>query len=167
MRGSAYTIRMAEPDDVPALCDLKWMFAVHEGSTDVVRASVADWRRDMFGPQPHFFALVAEIGSGVVGMATVAEKYCPGWVGPLCTVDDLFVMPEHRRHGLGKALLAHASAEAIRRGSPFIELTVRESNPALQLYSRVGFKRVPGAVTLVLAGDELSALAGPSVAKSA
>jgi ribosomal protein S18 acetylase RimI-like enzyme len=161
MQAHAYTIRLAEPDDVPALCDLKWMFAVHEGSTDVVRASVADWRRDMFGPQPHFFALVAEVDGALVGMATVAEKFSPGWVGPLCSVDDLFVLPEHRRHGLGKALLAHASAEAVRRGSPFIELTVRETNPALQLYSRVGFKRVPGAVTLVLAGDALAALAAP------
>jgi ribosomal protein S18 acetylase RimI-like enzyme len=161
MQAHAYTIRLAVPDDVPALCDLKWMFAVHEGSTDVVRASVADWRRDMFGPQPHFFALVAEVDGALVGMATVAEKFSPGWVGPLCSVDDLFVLPEHRRHGLGKALLAHASAEAVRRGSPFIELTVRETNPALQLYSRVGFKRVPGAVTLVLAGDALAALAAP------
>jgi ribosomal protein S18 acetylase RimI-like enzyme len=161
MLAHGYTIRLAGPDDVPALCDLKWMFAVHEGSTDVVRASVADWRRDMFGPQPHFFALIAEVGGAMVGMATVAEKYCPGWVGPLCSVDDLFVTSEHRRRGIGKALLARASAEAVQRGSPFIELTVRESNPALQLYSRVGFKRVPGAVTLVLAGDALAALASP------
>lgn len=77
-------------------------------------------------------------------MATILQGFARGWVGPLCAIDDLFVVPEHRRRGVGKALLAGAAAEAIGCGAPFLELTVREDNqPAIQLYQRIGFERVP------------------------
>ena len=153
-----FTVRPATPADVPALCQLKWQFAVEEGSTAVVRASPDDWQRDMFGAQPRFCAIVADLGGALVGMVTISDKYCAGWVGPLCTIDDLFVVPAHRRGGIGKALLAGAAVHVSTRGSPFIELTVRPDNPALALYREVGFNLVPEALTMVLSGDALSTL---------
>ncbi len=154
------TVRLARPDDVPVLCLLKWQFAVAEGSTVAVRATPEDWQRDMFGPQPRFSAVVAESDGSVIGMATITQRFGPGWVGPLRAVDDLFVVPEHRGRGVAKALLAAAAAEAIGCGAPFLELTVRDDNhPAIRLYEQVGFERVP-AVTLVLAGEPLARFLG-------
>jgi ribosomal protein S18 acetylase RimI-like enzyme len=160
MSTSACTTRLARPDDVSVIHALKREMVLAEGSAHTFRASKADWQRDMFGPQPRFCALVAEAGGEVVGMATLVERYYPAWVGSSFVLDDIFVKPEHRGAGIGKALLAHAAAEALRRGAVFIELMVRTQNPARHLYEQVGFEPVAGATTYVLAGDALVALAG-------
>jgi ribosomal protein S18 acetylase RimI-like enzyme len=159
MRVPTFSIRPAQPDDVPALYLLKWQLAFAEESAFTVRASEADWRRDMFGPHPRFSAVVAEVEGSVIGMATVIEKFAPGWVGPLISVNDLFVVPEQRGRGIGKALLARVAAQAKELGAPYVELTVRERNPACRLYRRVGFERVRGALTLILAGHAFAELA--------
>jgi len=133
--------------------------ALAEDAADTVRASEADWQRDMFGAQPRFVGLIAELDSAPIGMATLVERYYPAWAGPLFALDDVFVTPEHRRRGVGRALLAHAADEALRRGAPFIELTVRTENPARRLYETSGFQPVRGAMIYVLAGNALAALA--------
>jgi ribosomal protein S18 acetylase RimI-like enzyme len=160
MDARAHTLRLARPDDIPALLLLKWQLALAEGATHAVRAGEVDWRRDMFGPNPHFFAVVAEADATVIGVVTVAERFSTGWIGPLLCVNDVFVLPAFRGRGIAKALLARAAVEAIGRGAPFLELSVRDDNPARQLYRRIGFTRVRGAETYVLAGDALTALAG-------
>ncbi len=154
----SFAIRMAAPEDVSALYLLKWHLAVAEQSTHALRASEADWRRDLFGPHPRFSAIVAETDRALIGMATLVERYSPAWVGLLFAIDDMFVVPEHRGGGVGKALLARAAAEAVRRGAPLLELMVRTQNPARRLYERAGFERVRGATTYVLAGGALAAL---------
>jgi ribosomal protein S18 acetylase RimI-like enzyme len=162
---SPFTIRPARPDDVATLCLLKWHLALAEGSTHAVRAGEADWQRDMFGPTPRFSAVVAEIDGTVIGMATLAPRYSPGWVGPLLVLNDLFVLPDHRGRGIAEALMQCAAAEAMMQGAPFLELTVREDSPARRFYRKIGFSRVRGAEIYVLAGDALVELAG--AAKSA
>jgi ribosomal protein S18 acetylase RimI-like enzyme len=159
MDTSPFTVRRARPHDVPAIYLLKWHFALAEGSTHTVRASEADWLRDMFGPHPQFWAVVAETAGAVIGMATLVERFAPGWVGPLLAVNDVFVLPDHRRHGVATALLAATAADAIGRGVPFVELTVRGDNPARRLYRKAGFERVRDVETYVLAGAALAALA--------
>ena len=159
MAAPACAIRIAGPEDVAALYRLKWQMALAEGAAHTLRARETDWQRDMFGPHPRFLGLVAEQDGGPIGMANLVERYHPAWVGPLFALDDLFVTPPNRGRGVGRALLARAAAEALRRGAPFIELLVRAENPARRLYERVGFEPVRGALTYVLAGDALTALA--------
>jgi ribosomal protein S18 acetylase RimI-like enzyme len=149
----AFTVRPARADDIPALCAMKWQLALAEGSTHTVRASEADWQRDMLGPHAKFSALVAEQAGTIIGMVTICERYIPGWVGPTLYVNDLYVLPAHRRAGVGTALLAAAAAERARRGAAFLELAVRPENPARRLYRRMGFARLRGAVTYILAGQ--------------
>ncbi len=159
MTAAACTIRLARPADIPALFDLKRQMASAEDVVDTLRASAADWQRDMFGAHPRFVGLMAEVGGGPIGMATLVERYYPAWAGPLFALDDVFVTPEHRGRGVGKALLAHAAAEVLRRGAPFIELTVRTENPARRLYEGLGFQPVRDAMLYVLTGNALAALA--------
>jgi GNAT superfamily N-acetyltransferase len=138
---------------------LKQQMTVEEGAAQTLRASEADWQREMFGPRPRFLGVVAELDGAPVGMATLVERYYPAWAGPLFALDDVFVIPEHRGRGVGKALLTRAAAEALTRGAPFIELMVRTENPARLLYERLGFEPVRGAMTYVIAGPALATLA--------
>lgn len=149
------TIRAARPNDVPTLCAMKWCLALSESSTHTARAGPADWHRDLFGPHPRFSALVAERAERLVGFATICERFFPGWVGTTLYINDLYVVPEERRRGIGGALLARAAVEAVNRGAAMIELNVREDNSARRLYRKAGFARVKNCATYVLAGQML------------
>jgi ribosomal protein S18 acetylase RimI-like enzyme len=159
-RAAAFRLRAAEPGDVPALMRLKRLLAEAEDSAHAVRASAADWLRDGFGPNPGFSAYVAEVDGAVVGMATCSRRTITGWDGPVLFLQDLFVEPRHRRHGIAAALLARVAALACELGSPIVELTVRaDNNPAQTFYRRAGFRLLPQCLTYVLAGSALDELA--------
>lgn len=160
-----FRIRAASPADIPALMRLKRLLAEGENSLHAVRASAADWLRDGFGPGAGFCAFVAEmdgavVGNSIVGMATCSRRVITGWNGPVIFLQDLFVEPAHRRRGMARALTARVAALACELGSPIVELTVRSDNPAQAFYRKNGFTPLPQCLTYVLAGTELSALAG-------
>jgi ribosomal protein S18 acetylase RimI-like enzyme len=156
----AFRVRNATPADIPALMRLKRLLAEGENSLHAVRASAADWLRDGFGPTSGFCAFVAEADGAVVGMATCSRRLITGWNGPVIFLQDLFVEPPHRRRGMAHALTARVAALACELGSPIVELTVRSDNPAQEFYRKNGFAPLPQCLTYVLAGAELSALAG-------
>ena len=157
-----FRVRAAEPRDIPALMRLKRRLAEGEDSAHAVCASEADWLRDGFGPEAGFTAFVAEgaaTAGGIIGMATCSRRKITGWNGPVIFLQDLFVEPEHRAHGVARALMARVAAYANELGSPIIELTVRADNPAQQFYLRAGFQPLPQCLTYVLAGPALATLA--------
>lgn len=156
----SFRVRNAKPADIPALMRLKRLLAEGEGSLHAVRASAADWLRDGFGPGAGFCAFVAELEGAVVGMATCSRRVVTGWNGPVIFLQDLFVEPAHRGRGMARALTARVAALACELGSPIVELTVRSDNPAQAFYRKNGFTPLPQCLTYVLAGTELSALAG-------
>src|SRR5580692_9041588 len=158
-RSAAFRVRSAEPKDIPALMRLKRLLAQGENSLHAVRASEADWLRDGFGPDAGFTAFVAEDSSGVIGMATCSERVITGWDGPVIFLQDLFVEPYARQHGVAGALMARVASLARDVGSPIVELTVRADNPAQSFYVRSGFMPLPQCLTFVLAGPALAALA--------
>jgi len=165
MEGKALSVpvrvRAAQPADIPALMRLKWLLAQGENSLHAVRATAADWLRDGFGATAGFTAFVAEVGNAgtIVGMATCSQRTVTGWSGPVIFLQDLFVEPDYRQHGVASALMARVAAYARDLGSPIVELTVRADNPAQGFYLRSGFAHLPHCLTYVLAGPELDALA--------
>lgn len=156
---SGFRVRAAEPRDIPALMRLKSALAGAENSLHAVRASAADWQRDGFGPEAGFTAFVAECTGDVMGMATCSRRKLTGWNGPVIFLQDLFVDPAHRAHGVARALVARVAAFAAELGSPIVELTVRADNPAQNFYQHTGFQALPECLTYVLAGPALAALA--------
>jgi ribosomal protein S18 acetylase RimI-like enzyme len=157
---AGFRVRAAQPTDIPALMRLKRLLAEGEDSLHAVRASPADWLRDGFGPNAGFLAFVAECGDAIIGMATCSQRVVTGWDGPVLFLQDLFVAPDHRQHGIAGALMARVAALARDIGSPIVELTVRADNRAAQdFYRRNGFMALPQCLTFVLAGPALSALA--------
>jgi len=174
MNSTSFRVRAAQPHDIPALMRLKRLLAAGEDSLHAVNASEADWLRDGFGPHAGFTAFVAEstgvaqgdpvmdarsVGDHIVGMTTCSRRIITGWNGPVIFLQDLFVEPDHRAHGVARALMAQVAALACDLGSPIVELTVRADNPAQQFYLRSGFQPIPQCLTYVLAGPALLALA--------
>jgi len=155
----SFQVRAAQPTDIPALMRLKRLLAQGEDGEHAVRATEADWLRDGFGPKLGFIAFVAEDSSGVIGMATCSERVITGWNGPVIFLQDLFVEPHVRQHGVARALMARVAALARDVGSPIVELTVRADNPAQSFYLRNGFMPLPQCLTFALAGPALTALA--------
>ena len=157
----AFRVRAARPTDVPALMRFKRLLAESENGLHTVRATAADWLRDAFGPRAGFASLVAEAEykRGLIGMATYSERTITGWSGPVIFLQDLFVEPHVRQHGVARALMARVAALARDVGSPIVELTVRADNPAQLLYQQSGFQVLPPCPTYVLAGPALAALA--------
>jgi len=156
----ALRVRAAVPSDVPALFAMKWQLAILERSEAAIRATEHDWLRDGFGPDARFQAYVAEQDLAVIAMVTVSERYYTGWAGSSLYIQDLFVAPAHRRRGVAGALVARVAARAVERGCPFVELTVRDDNPARKLYRRTGFVPVGQSTAYVLGGTALADLAG-------
>jgi GNAT superfamily N-acetyltransferase len=163
MRSVSFRVRAAQPPDIPALMRLKRLLALGEDSLHALRANEADWLRDGFA-EKGFTAFVAEpadavSGDAVIGMATCSQRIITGWNGPVLLLQDLFVEPDYREHGVARALMARVAALACDIGSPIIELTVRADNPAQNFYLRTGFQPLPQCLTFVLAGPALAALA--------
>jgi ribosomal protein S18 acetylase RimI-like enzyme len=158
-RAAPFSVRPAQPKDIPALMRLKRQLAQGENALHAVRASEADWLRDGFGANAGFTAFVAEDFSGVIGMAICSQRVVTGWNGPVVFLQDLFVEPACRRRGVASALMARVAALARDVGSPIVELTVRSDNPAQNFYSRTGFQPLPHCLTFVLAGPALAELA--------
>jgi ribosomal protein S18 acetylase RimI-like enzyme len=169
MRPASFHIRSAAPYDLPALMRLKRQLAELEDSAHAVRATEADWLRDGFGASAGFTAFVAENtdGNTIIGMTTCSRRVVTGWDGPVIFLQDLFVEPAYRGHGIARALMACVAALAREIGSPIVELTVRSDNPARHFYQRTGFQPLPQCLTYVLAGSALETLAHSDTPKLA
>ena len=152
-------IRPATPADIPALMRMKASLLALEDSLHVATASEADWRRDGFGAQALFHALVADIDGAAVGMAIYSRRGFPGWKGCAFFLHDLYVEETFRGRGCARALLAQLAAEAQAQDAAFIELTVDAANNARAFYARVGFTQLDHCMTYLAARPALDALA--------
>ena len=112
--------------------------AAHEDKTTTEQLRVA-----LFGSQPAAYALVAESGSQIVGFALYFRNFST-WEGVHgIYLEDLYVMPEHRGSGLGRALLMSLAGLAVERGYARLEWAVLDWNQ-----SAIDFYRSLGAVAM-------------------
>lgn len=141
------------------VCEL----AEYERAADEVRASEEDLRRDLFGERPAVFSHIAEDpGGAVVGFSLWFLNYST-WMGRHgIYLEDLYVSPDARGGGYGKALLAELARIAVDRGYGRLEWSVLTWNPANGFYRSIG--AVPQDEWRVnrLTGGPLKELAGLS-----
>lgn len=88
---------------------------------------------------PGSLVLLAMSKDGPAGILVAFQGFSTFRAEPLLNIHDLAVLPECRRRGIGRALLAAAEREARRRGCCKLTLEVREDNPAIVLYEHQGF----------------------------
>ena len=153
-------IRPARPADVPAIYQLIRDLADYERALSEVTGTQADLHRSLFGPQAAVFAHVAEHDGEVVGFALWFLNYST-WLGQHgIYLEDLYVKPELRGLGLGRALLAELAAVCVERGYGRLEWWVLDWNePARGFYSALGAASMDDWTVHRLTGHALAELA--------
>ena len=150
---------------MPAILGLVRELAVYEKEPDAAEATEADFRVALFPQEgaPTAFAHVAEVDGEIVGMALWYVTFST-WLGRSgIWLEDLYVSPERRGSGLGKALLATLAAVCAERGYGRLEWWVlRWNTPSIGFYDSVGGQPMDEWLTYRLEGQELAALAGDS-----
>lgn len=132
-------IRRARPDDVPAIVDLVYGLAEYERAPQECRLTGEQLQTALFGEKPAVFCHVAETGGEVVGCALWFLNFST-WRGVHgIYLEDLFVRPEQRGSGLGKALLIALAQECVNNGYERLEWSVLDWNtPAIDFYKSLG-----------------------------
>jgi GNAT superfamily N-acetyltransferase len=153
-------IRTATAADVSAIARLIRGLAEYERLTHVVALTEESLRQHLFGPQPFAEVLLAEEAGQIVGFALFFHNYSTFRGQPGIYLEDLFVEPEHRGKGHGKALLAALARLAMERGCVRLEWTVLNWNkPAIDFYRSLGAEPMDEWMIYRLAGKALTALA--------
>lgn len=153
-------LRKAEPGDVALILEYVRELALHVGEPDQAVATEADLRAALFGERPYVWALMAEWEGRPAGFALWFLQFST-WEGkPSLYLDDLFVRPEFRGRGIGKALLNRLAAIALERGCTRFQWSVLEWNvSAIAFYEAVGARILKELLTCRVEGEALRALA--------
>ena len=153
-------IRKATPADLGDILQLIRDLAAYEREPDAVQATVESLYGTLFGPTPTAEAVVAEVDDEVVGVALYFTNYST-WSGrDGLYLEDLYVKPEARGLGLGKALLQRIARIAVARGCARVEWSVLDWNePAQAFYRSLGAQAMDEWTVHRLDGDALAALA--------
>ncbi|WP_394251665.1 GNAT family N-acetyltransferase [Arthrobacter pityocampae] len=150
------TIREARPADVPVILQLIHDLALYEREPDAVRNTTASLEAALFGERPTIYAHVAEDRGEVQGFALWFLNYST-WEGVNgIYLEDLYVRPEARGAGHGKALLANLARIATERGYARVEWSVLNWNePSIRFYESLGAAAQSEWSTFRLTGDAL------------
>ena len=157
----ATTIRPATAADVPLILSLVRGLAEYERAPEAVIATEEDLLRDGFGPNPFYFCLIAEHKGRPAGFAFYFFDYST-WIGrPGIYLEDLFVYPELRGLGIGKALLKQVAAIAVEKGCARLKWSVLDWNtPAIDFYKAMGGELMDEWTNVRIQGEALARLAG-------
>lgn len=153
-------IRKATPADVPLILGFIRALAKFERAPDAVVATEEGLLRDGFGPNPFYHCLLAEHDGRPAGFAFYFFNYST-WVGrPGIYLEDLFVHPEYRGLGIGKALLKQVAGIAVEQGCQRMNWAVLDWNtPAIDFYRASGAEFLDEWRIVRLEGEALRRLA--------
>ncbi len=133
-------LRRAGEADLDTIIDLIHGLAEYEREPDAVQLDREELRRHLFGQTPAAEVILAETDEGeVAGFALFFQNFST-WTGkPGLYLEDLFVQPELRRHGYGRALLVELARICVERGFGRFEWSVLDWNePAIAFYRALG-----------------------------
>jgi GNAT superfamily N-acetyltransferase len=152
-------IRAATPDDTPTICRLIRGLAEYERLPAEV--DEGRLREHLFGPRPFAEVLLAEEAGAVVGFALFFPCYSTFRAQPVLYLEDLFVEPEQRGKGHGKALLRAVARLAVERDCARLEWSVLDWNePAIRFYRALGAVPLDEWTGYRLAGEALRRVGG-------
>ena len=154
------TIRQARPEDAAAIYDMIYELAVYEKAPEEVVTTPDEIRKTLFGAASKTEALVAEYAGHAVGYAVFFTSYST-WLGRNgIYMEDLYVSPEYRSKGAGKALLKNIAQCAVERHCGRLEWSVLDWNQsAIDFYLSIGAVPQSEWVRYRLDGEALRAFA--------
>ena len=158
---AAVVIRAAAPADLGLIHAFILALADYERLSHEVRANREDLGRYLFGERPVAEVLIAEIEEEPVGFALFFHNFSTFEGRPGLYLEDLFVAPEARGHGAGRALLSRLAGIALERGCARMEWAVLDWNePAIAFYRALGARAMDEWTVNRVAGEALARLAG-------
>ena len=153
------SIRPARPDEAGLVFQFVRELAEYEELTHEVQATEAMIDAALFGPNPRVFCDIAEWAGAPVGNALWFLNFSTFSGRSGIYLEDLFVRPRYRGHGLGRALLTRLAAECVERGYGRLEWSVLDWNaPAIGFYRTLGAVPMDEWTTFRLDGAALTAL---------
>ncbi len=159
MARARLAIRRGGPRDVPVILALIRGLAEYERLAHQVEATPARLKRHGFGRRPYFETLICRRGRRPVGFALYFFTYSTFLARPSLYLEDLFVLPEERGKGAGKALLRALAKIAVARGCGRMEWAVLDWNtPSIRFYKALGAKLRKEWVLTRLTGPALRRL---------
>ena len=147
--------------DVPLLLRLIKALAEYEELSGDVVATEDLLREALFGAKPGVEAALAYVGADAIGFAVWFSNFST-FVGRRgLYLEDIFVLPEWRGRGIGRALIGHLARLAVDRGCGRMEWAVLDWNdPAIRFYRNLGAQAMDGWTVYRVSGDALRKLAG-------
>jgi GNAT superfamily N-acetyltransferase len=156
------SIRNAAPDDAALILKFIRDLAEYEKLSHEAQATEADILRDLFGPSPKVFCELAYWEGRPVGFALWFYTYSTFQGRYGIWLEDLFVEPEARGHGIGKALLVNLAQRCVREGLGRFEWWVLDWNrPSIEFYKSQGGVMQDEWTKVRVSGDELLKLGAP------
>jgi GNAT superfamily N-acetyltransferase len=153
-------IRPAVPQDAQLIVQFIRELAEYEREPQAAVATISDILRDGFGPEPKFRTLMADWDSRPAGFALFFLNYST-WLGrPGLYLEDLFVRPEFRGNGIGKAMLRELARIALQENCYGMKWQVLDWNtPAIDFYEALGAKLQKEWLSVRITGEPLEKLA--------
>ena len=156
----AFTLRPATRGDTAELLRLIRGLAKYEKLEAMATGTEAMLAESLFGVRPAAEAVLAEVGGRAVGFALFFTTYSTFLCKPGLYLEDVFVEPEHRGLGIGKALLGHLARLALNRGCGRFEWRVLDWNePSIRFYESLGAKVLPEWELVRMTEAEIAGLA--------
>ena len=147
--------------DVPAILSLIKALAEYERMSGDVTTDEAGLRASLFGPARAAEAVIARVSGAPAGFAVWFHNYSTFLGKRGLYLEDLFVVPEWRGRGVGRALLTYLAQVALERGCGRMEWSVLNWNePAIRFYRSLGARPMDGWTVYRLTGEALARLAG-------
>jgi len=156
------SIRSARPTDVVVLHALIRGLAEYEKLAAQVVGTAQDLRRELFSEWPVIEAVIAWDEESALGFALYFHNYSTFLARRGLYLEDLFVVPEARGRGIGKALMRHCASVAVERGCGRFEWAVLDWNqPAIEFYQSIGATMLPDWRICRISGEALAQFAAP------
>jgi GNAT superfamily N-acetyltransferase len=152
-------VRSARVSDASTILRFIQALADYEKLSDQVTATPETLARTLFGERPEAEALIAELDGAPVGFALFFHNYSTFLSRKGLYLEDLFVLPEARGQGAGKALFLHLAKLAVERGCGRMEWSVLDWNqPSIEFYKALGAVAMDEWTVYRLTGDSLHRL---------
>ncbi len=158
------SIRAATSSDIALIGQFIRDLAAYEKLAHAVRFDEAVMAQKLFGPRPYAEVLIGEIDNVAEGFALFFHNFSTFEGRPGIYLEDLFVRPDARGSGLGKALLGRLAALAVERDCARLEWSVLDWNtPAIDFYKALGATPMDEWTVYRVDGDALTDLAAHSI----
>jgi GNAT superfamily N-acetyltransferase len=151
-------IRAAAVADVPLILTLIKELAEFERLPDQVFATEETLRETLFGEHPAASVIIAEVGDDPVGFAVYFHNFSTFVGRPGLYIEDIYIRPEHRGGGVGKAMMRHCARVALETACGRIEMAVLHWNPARAFYEKLGAEAMEDWIIYRLREDQIRAL---------